>query len=191
MMMKSKISLLLICSIVIALSGQVSATPVFQSGHILLDTSGDKVAWASGGTGHTGGWADISYSGDNWYVQWFENDGATEIETSVTFLEYKGINPSADAVIYYSNSGYSGSNPPANEADIVQDDIMSWGGTSSEIVSDTVTNLAYAPEWVGIGIKGSDVQAYEMTSAIPEPATVALLGFGGFALLAKNRKKRR
>jgi hypothetical protein len=190
MMMKRK-AILLLSSIFIVLSSQLMATPVFQTGHILLDTSGNKIAWASGGTGYnTGAWSEVSYSGDNWYVQWFENDGAKEIETSVTFLNYQNVNPSADAVIYYSDSSYSGSAPPTSEAAITQGSIKSWTDTSSsEVVGDQITGLSYAPEWVGIGIKGTDVQAYEMTSAVPEPATIALLGFGGFALVTRRKNK--
>jgi len=157
-----------------------------------------------GGSGYAGGeW--YYYENTDWWNQWFYDDPPSwerwkKINYNVNItVEQPAV---VDVVINWSTMDYpeNPGEPPIPPLDPTMEDLyihreLVWSGEveTTKALCDEIIIPDYNPEWVSIDIRvdggmGADVDGTICHECIPEPMTLSLLGFGGFALLRRRRQ---
>jgi len=189
-----------------------SAVAVVDTLEVEVGADGDVVS--SSGSGYNGGeW--YYYENTNWWNVWFDNapfdaDRWKEIDVSFSIVRVDpGLDAWAEVTYNWSTPEYSmvfgdpPTSPPlppltpeTEEAFIVRAEQFIFEGEpldwtfGSNFVADSIMIPDYNPQWVSIDIRGYNFEIVDGVidhRCVPEPATLAVLGLGGVALLRRRR----
>ena len=130
-------------------------------------------------------------TGIDWTDVWYVADGIdpfSPLETAIT--NYDGL--VNDALAFRID--YFGINRPLVSESLAPDGVFQAGETWEFIIQDYVNVLGLAPSALAsVGVPSPSLAVGEFTSsgsiiAVPEPATIALLGLGALSLRRRKRK---
>jgi len=213
-MKKSILMSLSLCVLVALLTGPAAAVPVEDISFvdpvedtffIKFDGAGELVASDSGGSGYDGG-AWYYYPNTDWWNQWFYDD-PFDPDASKLIDVWMTITPTmrgawADIAINWSTALYPSNPDSPPPPSLTPEDEEAWIFRELIFFDEKVyepVNISlelpivipdYNPEWVSIDIRGANITVTSGVirhECIPEPATMALLGFGSLVFLRKRR----
>jgi len=176
-----------------------SSTPLFT-----VDLNNDEITgeWADSQTGLD---LDVIYTGNTFLDAFFTMTDLTGVAgTGVSYSHGIGGGPTGGGIVKFFADGQSTSTTPLLQINFDSATLLpaSFGGvelfgndveiSGSEIGGATLTDEAFAFSFANQVLLpeegGFTATSAFTSSAVPEPATVALLGFGSLSLILRRRR---